>query len=210
MTNFWKFTNFRKFTSSGGTAVLLSPSTSGGTFAAYTGLAAIGAAVNVDAFHQPWWSSPGSTCTLAYNTSLVRDRMGLRGSFVPFPFAELITNATAYVLDNVTLPALHGVQVHLRNVPVDSTDKTSCNGGNGCGAQTTTVSNQALVFEAPLLQSKAVTDSADADLEAKGATAVVCGLDIFNASVLPKSPQARWVFATLIDYALDAAPPGPP
>ena len=120
------------------------------------------------------------------------------GNFVPFPFAELITNATAYILDNVSRARANSIRIHLRNVPVDATDKTVCNGGNGCGAQMTTVSNQALVFEAPL-----VGDTTASDIIVKGAHALVCGLDVFNASFLPKSPQARWVFASLLEYAID-------
>ena len=187
----------------GGAAVLLNPS----TLPACTGLQSINTTTHVDAFHQPWWSSAGSTCALAYNSSLVRDWIKLRGSFVPFAFAELITNATAYVLDNVSRSAAAGVRVHLRNVPVDATDKTVCNGGNGCGAQMTTVSSQALVFEAPLLlHNNSASTAATAGLAAaKGATALVSGLDMLNASFLPKSPQTRWAFAAMIDYALSTA-----
>ena len=182
----------------GGAAVLLNPPATG-SFPAYTGLHSIGTAANVDGFHQPWWSSPGSTCTLAYNSTLVRDGMKLRGSFVPFPFSELITNATAYVLDNVSASAVNAVQVHLRNVPVAATDKTVCNGGNGCGAQMTTVSNQALVLELPVVQSVA------AGAAAPGASILISGLFMFNASALPKSPQARWAFASLVAHAVDKA-----
>ena len=151
----------------GGAALLLNPSTTG-SFPAYTGLHSIGTAANVDGFHQPWWSSPGSTCTLAYNSTLVRDGMKLRGNFMPFPFSELITNATAYVLDNVSASSVNAVQVHLRNVPVASTDKTVCNGGNGCGAQMTTVSDQALILEAPLVHPVAASAAAPGCLRLPG------------------------------------------
>lgn len=182
----------------GGAAVLLSPPP--GSLPASMGLHPVGLAANVDAFHQPWWSSPGSTCAMVYNSSLVRGSMKLRGSFVPFPFGELITNATAYVLDNVSALVLRGVQVHVRSVPVDATDKTTCNGGNGCGAQLTTISNQALVMEAPLVRAEAAVSAIG-----RGAMAVVCGLDILNVSMLPKSPSAWWVFAALVDDALRRA-----
>lgn len=188
----------------GGTVVLLKPE----ALPAFMGeLRYANATANVDAFHQPWWSSPGSTCALAYNTSLVRDWMRLRGSFVPFPFAELIANATTYVLDDVPPPILaaRGVRVHLRSVPVDATDKTICNGGNGCGAQMTMVSNQALVFEAHFVRSMTSMATATANLEVEGVTALVSGLDLLNASLRPKSPQAWWGFASMLDYAISTA-----
>lgn len=186
-------------TAAGGVSVMLSPSLTSGNFLACTGLQSIQTVANIDTFHQPWWSSPGSVCSLLYNSSLVRDYWKFKTSFIPFPLSELVTNATAYNLDNVTLSAVESMQVHVRNVPVDSTDKTTCNGGNGCGAQMTTVTDTPLVFEAPFLKN--VTTSGGA-LAAKRATALVCGLDIFNASFLPKSPQAQWAFGSMIDYAV--------
>ena len=71
----------------------------------------------------------------------------------------------------------------------------------------TTVSSQALVFEAPLLlHNNSASTAATAGLAAaKGATALVSGLDMLNASFLPKSPQTRWAFAAMIDYALSTA-----
>ena len=69
----------------GGTAVLLNPSIPEASLSrslpVYGGPDSIQAVANVDAFHQPWWSSPGSACSLAYNSTLVRDYMMLRGSF---------------------------------------------------------------------------------------------------------------------------------
>ena len=49
----------------------------------------------------------------------------------------------------------------------------------------TTVTNTPLVFAAPFLSNATTTG----DLVVKRATALVCGLDMFNASFLPKSPK---------------------
>ena len=137
----------------------------------------------------PWWINAGFVGTLVYNSSLwgtaaARELVDL--SFLPFEFTN-VNAGSAWMLDNATKAAR--VVTHVRAIPAD--------GAYGATVMvnsipyTSLIKDYALVFEA--------------DLPAPStARVLVSGLNILGGNGLPSAGPGRWIFDTLLRYALSS------
>jgi hypothetical protein len=135
----------------------------------------------------PWWMNAGFVGSLVYNSSLwsvpaAHELVEL--SYLPFEFTS-VNAGSAWVLDNATKAA--NVVTHVRAIPAD--------GAYGATVMvnsipyTSLIKDYALVFEA--------------DLPAPStARVLVSGLNIMASNGLPGVGPGRWVFDTLLSYAL--------
>jgi len=135
----------------------------------------------------PWWMNSGFVGTFLYNSSLWRGaaaRELVDLSFLPFEFSQ-VGAGSAWTLDNATKKASH-IVTHVRAIPADGDYGASVDSSI---TYVTTIKDYALVFEADLPSPST-------------ARVLVSGLNIMNSSGLPGVGPGRWIFDTLIQYAI--------
>ena len=135
----------------------------------------------------PWWMNAGFVGSLIYNSSLwsvpaARELVDL--SYLPFEFTS-VNAGSAWVLDNATKAA--NVATHVRTIPAD--------GAYGATVMVNSIPYTSLIQDYPLVF--------EADLPAPStARVLVSGLNIMASNGLLGVGPGRWIFATLLSYAL--------
>lgn len=164
----------------GGFGLALNPDSGGWPVCGQSSIGSVGRAKV--AFAQPWWMSTGTTGTLVYSNAFTKSLgFGTDDGFLDYSWMNLVDGGQAFTLDDL----VHST-VHIRAIPVD--------GAYG-GAYTTTISNDAIVWEGRIPAATAIGGADEGRF-------LVSGFNLVDGSKLSAEPAAEFVFDRLLSYVV--------